>query len=110
MPISVITMNELQGTVSDVSDVLSKTSGVNMRSSGGVGSPTRISVRGLEGKRIGFFLDETPLNDNTDFVDINDIPIDLIDRVEVYKGIVPAKFGDSAMGGAVNYCFKRISS
>lgn len=28
MPIAVITMNELQGTVSDVSDVLSKTTGV----------------------------------------------------------------------------------
>ncbi|NLT51527.1 MAG: TonB-dependent receptor [Ignavibacteria bacterium] len=62
MPISVITMEELQGTVSDVSDVLSKTSGVQIRSSGGVGSSSRISVRGLEGKRIGFFINGTPLN------------------------------------------------
>ena len=106
MPIAVITMNELQGTVSDVSEVLSKTSGVKIRSSGGVGSSTRISVRGLEGKRIGFFIDETPLSDNTDFIDVNDIPIDLIDRIEVYKGIVPAKFGGSAVGGAVNIVIK----
>lgn len=106
MPISVITMHELQGTVSDVSDVLSKTSGVKIRTSGGVGSSSRISVRGLEGKRIGFFIDETPLSDNTDFLDINDIPIDLIDRVEIYKGIVPAKLGGSAVGGAVNIVLK----
>ncbi|MCG6190274.1 TonB-dependent receptor [Maribellus maritimus] len=106
MPISVITMHELQGTVSDVSDVLSKTSGVQIRSSGGEGSTSRISVRGLEGKRIGFFIDETPLNDQTDFLDLNDIPIDLIDRVEIYKGIVPAKFGGSAVGGAVNIVLK----
>jgi len=106
MPISVITMNELQGTVSDVSDVLSKTAGVKIRSSGGVGSASRISVRGLEGKRIGFFIDETPMSDNSDFLDLNDIPIDLIDRIEIYKGIVPAKFGGSAVGGAVNIVLK----
>ncbi|MBI9068271.1 MAG: TonB-dependent receptor plug domain-containing protein [Salinivirgaceae bacterium] len=106
MPIAVITMNELQGTVSDVSDVLSKTSGVQIRSSGGEGSSARISVRGLIGKRIGFFIDGTPLSDNSDFLDLNDIPIDLIDRVEIYKGIVPAKFGGSAVGGAVNIVLK----
>ena len=106
MPISVITMKDLQGTVSDVSDVLSKTSGVTIRESGGTGSSSRISVRGLEGKRIGFFLDGIPLNDNKDFLDINDVPVDLIERIEIYKGIVPAKFGGSAIGGAVNIVLK----
>lgn len=106
MPIAVITMNELQGTVSDVSDVLAKTTGVQLRILGGEGSATRISVRGLEGKRIGFFINGTPLNDQSDFIDLNDIPIDLIDRIEVYKGIVPAKFGGSAIGGAVNIVTK----
>jgi outer membrane receptor protein involved in Fe transport len=106
MPISVITMDELQGTVSDISDVLSKTAGVKIRSTGGVGSSARISVRGLEGKRIGYFIDETPLSDNSDFIDFNDIPVELIDRVEIYKGIVPAKFGGSSIGGAVNIVLK----
>ena len=102
MPISVISMNQLSGTVNSIVDVLNKTVGVTLRSSGGVGGATRLSVRGLEGKRIGFFIEETPLNDNTDFIDINDIPIDMIDRIEVYKGVVPAKFGGSTMrSGAV---------
>ena len=102
MPITVITLEELQGTVSDVSEVLSKAAGVKIRSAGGVGSTARISLRGLEGNRIGFYIDGTPLNDNSDFIDVDDIPIDFIERVEVYKGIVPAKFGGSSMGGAVN--------
>jgi outer membrane cobalamin receptor len=106
MPIAVITMEELQGTVSDVADILTKTTGVQIRASGGEGSTSRISVRGLEGKRIGFFIDETPLGENSDFLDLNDIPIDLIDRIEIYKGIVPAKFGGSAVGGAVNIVMK----
>ena len=106
MPISVISMNQLSGTVAGIADILSKTVGVTLRSSGGVGGATRLSVRGLEGKRIGFFIDETPMNDNSDFIDINDIPIDMIDRIEIYKGVVPAKFGGSAMGGAVNLVLK----
>jgi len=106
MPIAVITMDELQGTVSDVSGILSKTSGVKIRSSGGEGSTSRLSVRGLEGKRIGFFINETALSDNTDILDINDIPIELIERIEIYKGIVPAKLGGSAIGGAVNIVTK----
>lgn len=106
MPVSVISMKQLQGTVSDVQGILAKTVGVAIRSSGGVGSTSRLSVRGLEGKRIGFFIDETPMNDQSDFIDLNDIPIDMIDRIEIYKGVVPAKFGGSSMGGAVNIVIK----
>lgn len=106
MPISVISMQQLQGTVSDVQSILAKTVGVTIRATGGLGSTSRLSVRGLEGKRIGFFIDETPMADQSDFVDLNDIPVDMIDRIEIYKGVVPAKFGGSAMGGAVNIVIK----
>ncbi len=106
MPISVISMNELKGTVSNVADILSKTTGVKLRNTGGVGSSSRISLRGLEGKRIGYFVDETPMSENADFMDFNDIPVDMIERIEVYKGIVPAKLGGSAIGGAVNIVLK----
>ena len=61
MPVTVIDMSNLRGTVSSVQDILLKTVGITLRSSGGVGSSSRISVRGLEGKRIGFFIDELPL-------------------------------------------------
>ena len=106
MPVTVISMQQLQGTVSDVQSILAKTVGVTVRATGGLGSTSRLSVRGLEGKRIGFFIDETPMNDQSDFVDLNDIPVDMIDRIEIYKGVVPAKFGGSSMGGAVNIVIK----
>ena len=106
MPVTVLSAAQLAGSVSDVSDILSKTMGVTIRSQGGVGSASRISVRGLEGKRIGFFIDESPMNEHSDFVSVNDIPVELIDRIEIYKGVVPAKFGGSAMGGAVNIVIK----
>ena len=102
MPVTVIDMNNMRGTVSNVQDILAKTVGVTLRTSGGVGSSSRISVRGLEGKRIGFFIDELPMTEQTDYLDINDIPVDMIDRIEIYKGVVPARFGGSSLGGAIN--------
>lgn len=102
MPVTVIDMSNMRGTVSNVQDILAKTVGVTLRTSGGVGSSSRISIRGLEGKRIGFFIDELPMSEQTDYLDINDIPIDMIDRIEIYKGVVPARFGGSSLGGAIN--------
>ena len=106
MPVSVINVSDMQGSVSSISDILAKTVGMTIRTSGGVGSASRISVRGLEGKRVGFFIDEIPLNDQSDFLDLNDIPVDMIERIEIYKGVVPARFGGSSMGGAVNIKIK----
>lgn len=101
MPISVIDFDDLKGITGNVTDIVTKTSGVQMRRSGAVGSQSRISLRGLEGRRIGYFKDGVALGNNETY-DLEQIPVDFIDRVEVYKGIVPAKFGGNAMGGALN--------
>ncbi|MDO4230192.1 MAG: TonB-dependent receptor [Capnocytophaga sp.] len=106
MSISVISAKQFEGTTTSLSDVLNKTVGVTIRNTGGVGSASRISVRGLEGKRIGVFLDDNPLSQHSDYVSLHDIPIDMIERVEIYKGIVPARLGGSSMGGAVNMVLK----
>lgn len=106
MPISVIGQRQLQGTASNINDVLARTVGITVRNTGGLGSASRISVRGLEGKRMGMYIDETPMSQLGNFVALNDIPTDMIERIEVYKGIVPYKFGGSALGGAVNVVLK----
>lgn len=106
MPVAVIDIKDVSGTVNNVNDLLAKTMGMTMRVSGGTGSATRMSVRGLEGNRIGYFIDGIPMNNNSDYVDLNDIPVDMIKRIEIYKGIVPAKFGGNTMGGAVNIVIK----
>lgn len=108
IPISVISMEDMKGIVGNISDVLSKTAGMQVRMSGGEGSSSRLSVRGLEGKRIGYFMDDLALNDNNEAIDINDIPIDFIERIEIYKGVVPARLGGSSIGGAVNFVMKEF--
>ena len=106
MPISVIGQRQLQGTATNINDVLARTVGVTVRNTGGLGSASRISLRGLEGKRMGMYVDEIPMSQLSNFVALNDIPTNMIERIEVYKGIVPYKFGGSALGGAVNVVTK----
>lgn len=81
MPISVIGQRQLQGTASNINDVLARTVGVTVRNTGGLGSASRISVRGLEGKRMGMYIDETPMSQLGNFVALNDIPTDMIERI-----------------------------
>ena len=99
-------MQQLEGTASSLNGVLQRVAGVTVRATGGVGSASRISVRGLEGKRMGMFVDEAAMGQMSNFVNIDDIPTDMIERVEIYKGIVPYKLGGSALGGAVNVVTK----
>ena len=106
MPLSVLDTRQLEGTTSSINDALARTSGITVRNTGGVGSASRISVRGLEGKRMGVYIDEAAIGQMSDYMSLNDIPTDMIERIEVYKGIVPYRFGGSALGGAVNVVTK----
>ena len=106
MPISVISVKQLEGTTTNINDALARTTGITVRNTGGVGSASRISVRGLEGKRMGIYIDEAAIGQLSDYMSLNDVPTDMIERIEVYKGIVPYRFGGSALGGAVNVVTK----
>lgn len=53
MPITVLGTRQLEGTATNINDALARTAGITVRNTGGVGSASRISVRGLEGKRMG---------------------------------------------------------
>ncbi|MCH9813217.1 MAG: TonB-dependent receptor [Epsilonproteobacteria bacterium] len=102
IPVSVIDMEKFHGRNISLNEILKRVAGVKVMQQGGLGSKSIIAIHGLEGKRVKIFIDGRPLNSPDGTFGINDIPVQLIDRVEVYKGVVPAKFGGDALGGAVN--------
>lgn len=102
MAVTVVDGAKLRGRSSGIEEILSRTSGLKVRKSGGLGSASRMSVHGLEGKRVAVYIDGFPLNSPDGSFDINDIPIDVIKYIEVYKGIVPAEYGGDGLGGAIN--------
>ncbi|MEM8508659.1 MAG: carboxypeptidase-like regulatory domain-containing protein [Bacteroidota bacterium] len=86
----------------DLGEVLARTEGISIQRAGGLGSGTRFSLNGLTDDQIRFFLDGIPLDFMGFTIGIANVPVNLIDRAEVYKGVVPVNFGTDALGGAVN--------
>lgn len=86
----------------DLGEVLSRVEGVSVQRTGGLGSATRFSLNGLSGDQVRFFLDGIPLNFMGYNAGIASVPVNLINRVEIFKGVVPIRFGADALGGAVN--------
>ena len=100
--ITVIDAKEIHGKAVSLDRVLNKAVGIKIRQSGGIGSDSRVMIHGLEGNRIQVLVDDNPVYAPEGSFSIEDIPIDMIERIEVYKGIVPARFGGDGLGGAVN--------
>lgn len=108
MAVSVVSMKQFHGRNISLNDVLKRVAGVRVSQTGGLGSRSTIAINGLEGKQVRIFLDGKPLNSPDGSFGINDIPVQLIERIEIYKGVVPARFGGDALGGAVNVVIREF--
>ncbi|XXT24314.1 TonB-dependent siderophore myxochelin receptor MxcH [Sorangium sp. So ce429] len=86
----------------DLGEVLARSEGVSVRREGGLGSADRFSLNGLTGDQIRFFLDGVPLALSGYSSGIASVPVNLVERIEIYRGVVPVRFGADALGGAVN--------
>jgi outer membrane receptor protein involved in Fe transport len=101
-PVQIIEIEDAKQQTADLGEVLARTQGISVRRSGGLGSNAAFSLNGLSGDQVRFFLDGVPLELAGYTFGIANVPIALIDKVEVYRGVVPVRFGADALGGAVN--------
>jgi outer membrane receptor protein involved in Fe transport len=97
----------LQNTTLDLAHAMSRASGVKIRESGGLGSDLHFSLNGFSGRHVKFFMDGVPMEGMGASFQINNIPVNLAERIEIYKGVVPVGFGADAIGGAVNIVTNR---
>lgn len=100
--VTAIDATKLYNTTLDISSALDRVAGVRVRETGGVGSSVNISLNGFSGNHIRYFIDGIPMDNFGSSFQINNIPINVAERVEVYKGVVPMWLGSDALGGAVN--------
>ncbi len=100
--VSAIDVKPLQNRSVTTRQILTRTAGVRVRESGGLGNPAQISINGISGKQIKIFVDGIPLENTGLATDLNNLPVNLIERIEVYKGILPVSLGSDALGGAIN--------
>ena len=94
----------------DLGHLLAKASGVKIREAGGVGSDMNISINGFTGRNIKIFMDGVPMQGNASSFQLNNIPVSLAERIEVYKGVIPVEFGSDALGGVINIVTNRTTN
>ena len=97
-----VKVDKVKSTTTDVSQVLKGLSGIRIRETGGLGSNYSFSLNGLSDYRIRFFVDDIPVDYLGEAYKLNNLPVNIIDRVNIYKGVVPVDLGADALGGAVN--------
>ena len=100
--VKVMDATEMQGSSTTIADATNRSSGVKIRQSGGMGSESKINIRGMEGKNVKVLVDGVPVDNGNGNFSVNDIPIDKIDRIEIYKSYVPERFATDGMGGVIN--------
>ncbi len=100
--VNAIDTKKFANTTADLNQILNRSTGVRIREQGGLGSDFKFSINGLSGKQVKFFIDGIPMEVMGSGMSLNNIPVNLADRLEVYKGVVPVQLGADAMGGAVN--------
>ena len=103
--ITIIDSQELKYKTATLNEILDNAAGIKVAQQGGLGNASRIIIQGMDGKRIGIFINGMPMG-NSDEFQLSSIPIDMVDEVEIYKGIIPAWLGGDGLGGAVNIRLK----
>ncbi len=88
-------------------DLLDRTVGIKVRQNGGLGSQVDYNLNGMSGNAVRVMIDGVPLSVFGSSFNLNSLPPALIERIEVYKGVLPAHLSDDAMGGVINVVMKK---
>lgn len=103
--VTIIDSQSLKYKTATLNEILDNAAGIKVAQQGGLGNASRIIVQGMDGKRVGIFINGMPMG-NSDEFQLSSIPLDMVDEVEIYKGIIPAWLGGDGLGGAVNIRLK----
>ena len=107
LAVNAIDIRSFISSLTNLNSVVDRTVGVKVREEGGVGSDFDISINGMSGNAVRYFLDGIPLDTKGSGVTLANLPISMIDHVEIYKGVVPTWLSSDALGGAVNIVTNR---
>jgi vitamin B12 transporter len=84
-------------------EVIESVSGVFVQESGGVSGSGQVSIRGSSPEHVLVLVDGHKINPSGSGVaDLNSIPLEMVERVEILKGGQSARWGADALGGVIN--------
>ena len=96
-------VNEESRGMTSVSEVVSQAVGVQVRRTGGLGSYGTASIRGSTPGQVPVYMDGVLLNTGGfAAVNLGDLTLDSLDRIEIYRGYTPVSLGTAGIGGAIS--------
>lgn len=106
--VDIITSKDIERSqATDISQVLTELTSVNISNYGGLGATKTIMMRGSTASQVLVMVDGRPINSPRDGqVDLSRVPLDNINRIEVLHGPSSSLYGSQAMGGVVNIITK----
>lgn len=105
--VNVISTKDVELQSIQANELLDRSAGVRVRQQGGLGSHVQYNINGLSGNSVRIFIDGIPVSAYGPSFSLNSIPNSMIERIEVYKGVIPAYLSDDALGGAINVVLKK---
>ena len=89
-------------------DVLSELPGVSLIRQGGRGSTELVSIRGADFDHTTVLLDDVPIaGPDRGAVDLSLLPLGGFERIELYRGSAPLRYGMGSVGGVVRLVPRR---
>ena len=109
--VSIVRPQEMKGEQKNLPELLKQVPGLHVIEAKGRGAYTVASVRGSTASEVSVFVDGTLMNLTSEAaVDLSAIPVENVERIEVYRGYVPARFAGASMGGVINIITKKPAS
>ncbi|WP_133477660.1 TonB-dependent vitamin B12 receptor [Cognatilysobacter segetis] len=89
-------------------DLLRGRAGISIGNQGGLGKLTTLFVRGSESDHVLVLVDGVRMGSATSgLVSFQDLPVDLIDRIEIVRGPRSSLYGSEAIGGVIQIFTRR---
>ncbi len=105
--VSIIRTEEHGDTSATVPQLLEESVGLTVRRFGGLGAFSTASVRGSSAEQVTILLDGVPLNrGRSGTVNLSNLPLRSLERIEVYRAAAPLRYRSSAIGGVINLVTK----
>lgn len=105
--VNALDVKPIVNSLNNLNELVNRASGIKVRQEGGVGSDFDLSINGMSGNSVRYFIDGVPLETKGSEVSLANLPVNIIDHIEMYKGVVPSYLGSDALGGAINIVTKK---
>jgi vitamin B12 transporter len=106
--VTVVKPEEMKGEQKDLPELLKRVPGLHVIEARGRGAYTVATVRGSTAAQVSVFVDGVQMNLASEAaVDLSTIPVENVERIEVYRGYIPARFAGASIGGVINIITKK---